>query len=310
MNTIEMVFAPLIPVAIVIAMGYMAGKMRQLKPEDSLLVTRLVLTWIFPSMLFVGMATTPRDDLLNGHFIICALLGLMLMYGAAFLWGYLKLRCLRAATLKAFVCAFPDAAFMGIPILALLFGPSSVYSVLIINLVSSLVMIPLTAMLLNIGQPGQNNGLFIFAKTVCLSLKKPLVWAPALGIVLSLTDIVLPRPIQQGFTLIGSATSGVSLFCLGLIISSVKIRLSADIWGNVILKNSLHPILMYVLTLMLGVSGLLQREIILLAALPSATMTAMFANEARIYEGEASTSILLGTVLSLFTFALAIYLTA
>ena len=47
---------------------------------------------------------------------------------------------------------------------------------------------------------------------------------------------------------------------------------------------------------------------ILLCALPSATITAMFANEAGAYQSEAATSILISTVLSIVTFSAAIYL--
>jgi predicted permease len=47
---------------------------------------------------------------------------------------------------------------------------------------------------------------------------------------------------------------------------------------------------------------------ILLCALPSATISAMFANEAGTYRSEAATSILISTVLALITFSFMIYL--
>jgi len=102
----------------------------------------------------------------------------------------------------------------------------------------------------------------------------------------------------------------VSLFCLGLIMSSHQLRLSAEVWSNVLLKNVLHPVLMFGICLLFAVEGILEREIILLFALPSATITAMFANDARLYQAEAAASILLGTILSIATFSIAIWLTA
>lgn len=47
---------------------------------------------------------------------------------------------------------------------------------------------------------------------------------------------------------------------------------------------------------------------ILLCALPSATIPAMFANEAGACKSEAATTILLSTLLSIVTFSFAIYL--
>lgn len=307
MSLLAQIVSPLVPVAMVIGLGYLAGCLR-LARQDSVLITRLVLDWIFPPMLLAGMATTPRGQLLDGRFIGCALLSMMGMYLLVLLAGY---RCgdRRVAALRAFVCAFPDAAFMGIPILAAMFGPSSLYAVLVVNLVSSLVMIPLTTLLLE--EPGRHgHRTAVFVETLTAALKRPLVWAPLLGIVLSLTGTVLPKPVYSGLTLIGCATSGVSLFCLGLIISGVVLRLTREVWLVIALKNLLHPLVTIGLLLGLGLHGTSARELLLLSALPSATMTAMFANEARAYEAEASGAILLGTLLSLITFPLVIWLSA
>ena len=52
----------LVPVAFVILLGFIAGKRRKLSHSDSLLITRLVLNWIFPSLLLAGMASTPQID--------------------------------------------------------------------------------------------------------------------------------------------------------------------------------------------------------------------------------------------------------
>ncbi|UBF28082.1 hypothetical protein K9N68_09445 [Kovacikia minuta CCNUW1] len=45
MQIIESIIAALIPVAFIIALGYFAGNQGRLKPDDSLLLTKLVLTY-------------------------------------------------------------------------------------------------------------------------------------------------------------------------------------------------------------------------------------------------------------------------
>ncbi|GGY20884.1 AEC family transporter [Paludibacterium paludis] len=307
MSVVANVLAPVIPVAIVIGLGYLAGRLRRMTRQDSQLISRLVLEWVFPAMLFCGMAGTPRAKLLDGAFIACALLCLMGLYLVVLLAG-LRASDRRVATLRAFVCAFPDAAFMGIPILSMLFGPSSLYSVLVVNLVSSLVMIPLTAVLLERG--AGDDRLAAFGRAVAISVRRPLVWAPLAGIALSLAGIAMPAAVSAGFTMLGSATPGVSLFGLGLIMSGVSLRLSREVLVNAVVKNLVHPVLAMGLLWLFGIHGALARELFLLAALPSATMTAMFASEAQVYEAEASGSILLGTVLSLVSFSLAIHFCA
>jgi malonate transporter and related proteins len=66
-----------------------------------------------------------------------------------------------------------------------------------------------------------------------IAIQNPLVWAPMLGIVISLLGIPLPAIADLSLKLIGQPTPGVSLLCLGLIMSSHKPRLTPEIWSNV-----------------------------------------------------------------------------
>ncbi|MET8644846.1 AEC family transporter [Streptomyces sp. NPDC004675] len=69
----------------------------------------------------------------------------------------------------------------------------------------------------------------------------------------------------------------------------------------------MQPALMFAATLVFSVKGVYAQQMILLCALPSATIPAMFAGEAGAYKSEAATTILLSTLLSIVTFSFAIY---
>lgn len=304
---LDRIVGPLVPVAFVIVLGFIAGKRGKLNHSDSLLISRLVLNWIFPALLLAGMATTPRSQLFDFRFVVATLIGIMGMYAIAFAMGWYRHRELKSATLKAFVVGYPDGAFMGIPILQAMFGAGSIYSVLVLNLVASLIMIPLTTMLLAIAT-GQGHGGKAFVSSISSAIRRPLMWAPAIGILLSLSAVKLPPVAADALNLLGKATPGVSLMCLGLIMSSVQLKLSREVWANMSLKLVVHPLLMVGAMFLLSYKGLYAQQMILLAALPSATIPAMFANEAGAYRSEATTSILASTVLSLITFSVAIYL--
>jgi len=134
------------------------------------------------------------------------------------------------------------------------------------------------------------------------------VAGPAIGILCSLLAIELPSVVVDSLKLLGNATPGVSLFCLGLIMSAVELRPSREVWENAVLKLLAQPALMVGAAVLLSVSGGNAQQMILLCALPSATISGMFANEAGVYRDEAATSILVSSILSLITFSLAIYL--
>jgi predicted permease len=67
---------------------------------------------------------------------------------------------------------------------------------------------------------------------------------------------------------------------------------------------------MWGLAILLGVTGMHRREMILLGALPTGSMTAMFAVEYNVYKEESDATILLSTVLSIVTLGIAIALTS
>jgi predicted permease len=304
---LEKIIGPILPVALVIILGYVAGKRGRLHHADSLVISRLVLGWIFPALLLVSMAATPRSQLFDLKLISATFIGIMGMYLGSLLIGWLRYRELKAATLKGFVTAYPDAAFMGIPILQAMYGAGSIYTVLVLNLIASLLMIPMTTMLLTVAS-GSASGWQAFRRSIAQAVRRPLMWAPALGILCSVLELKLPPLLAESFTLMGKATPGVSLLCLGLIMSSVPLKLSGEVWGNLGLKLLLQPALMIAAIVLFGAKGIYAQQMILLAALPSATIPAMFANEAGAYQSEAATTILVSTVLSIITFPFAIYL--
>ena len=240
---LEEITRPLLPVAFVILLGYLAGARGKLNQSDSVLISRLVLNWIFPALLLVGMAKTPRAQLLDIRFVTATFIGIMGMYAVAFVIGWYRHRELKVAALKGLVCGYPDAAFMGIPILASMFGPNSLYPVLVLNVIASLVMMPLTTTLLAIAS-GKQSGAQAFVSSIWEAIRRPIMWAPAIGIAVSVIGIKLPAVAADSLELLGKATPGVSLFCLGLIMSSVKLKPSLDVWGNLGLKLLMHPALM------------------------------------------------------------------
>jgi len=200
--------------------------------------------------------------------------------------------------------------FMGVPILGQLFGPSSLYPILIANLVPTLIIVPLTTVLLEIGaEENKRTGASVFVKTVVKAVCEPRVWVPFVGIVLVILDVRIPQFAITSLNLIGSATTGISLFVAGLIIAEEKVRLTKAVAVDVLAKNLAHPVAMLAVVLALGITGIVAREAILLAALPSAVITTMFAEEHHVLESESSTTILSTRVLAFATIPIIIALT-
>ena len=108
--------------------------------------------------------------------------------------------------------------------------------------------------------------------------------------------------------LIGQTTSGVSLFALGLIMSCHSIKLNRYVFLNIGLKNIIHPLIMLLLVILFNVKGLIAKEAILLCAMPTATMTTMFALRYRTLVQESTSTTILGTMVAIVTLPIFIIL--
>jgi predicted permease len=202
-------------------------------------------------------------------------------------------------------------AFIGIPVLTALLGNSAIIAVVVGLLISSLLLPPITLTLLAAGSPsqkGHKTGAVVWS-SILGALKQPLVWAPVLGVAVLAAHIPLPEVAQKSFTLIGQATSGVALFALGLLLSGHKLRVGFPAILNVVFKLLAQPAAMWLFAVLLGVTGVLRREMILLGALPTASFTAMFAIQYNVYTDESDATILLSTALSFLTLGVLIAIT-
>jgi predicted permease len=312
MSLLPVIVNALVPIAFVILLGFLAGRAGLIKPESSGVLAVLALDFCLPSLLFNASATMSTAALQNWRFFLGIALGLLAIYLLALAISLAIFRKpVVASSLQALNSAFPNMAFMGIPVLTAVIGASVVLPVVVGNLISSFELLPLTLTLLEAGSPAQEGrkGGAVVTSSLLRAIKQPLVWAPLAGIVMAAAHIPMPGVVQKSFSLIGEATSGVALFAMGLLLSGQKLRIGIAAILNVALKNLAQPAAMWLLALLLGVTGLYRRKMILLGTLPTASVTAMFAVQYKVYTDESDATILLSTVLSVATLAVVIALT-
>jgi malonate transporter len=319
MSSLSVIVLALVPVAFVILLGVLAGRLGLISPDRSRVLAALALDFCLPALLFAATAVMTLAELENWQFFLGIAVGLLSIYLVSLAASLTAFRRSTAASsLQALNSSFPNMAFMGVPVLTAVIGKSAVMSVVIGNLVSSFVLLPLTLTLLEAGKarkkgaPGAAGAgsMAVVGKSVLGAVKQPLVWAPLAGIALAVAQVPLPDVASKSLNLIGTATSGVALFALGLVLSGQKLHVGVSAIVNTGFKMFAQPALMLLVAILLGVTGVYRREMILLGALPTASMTAMFAVQYATYVAESEATILLSTILSLGTLGVCIALTA
>ena len=312
MSSLSMIVEALVPVAFVIMLGVLAGRLGVIKADGSSVLASLALDFCLPALLFAATANMTLAELENWRFFLGIAVGLLSVYLIALVASVVAFRKpIAAGALQALNSAFPNMAFMGVPVLTAVIGTSATLSVVIGNLISSFVLLPITLTLLEAGKPQSGAGHAAVAwKSLLGAIKQPLVWAPLAGILLSVAQVPLPQVASKSLNLIGESTSGVALFALGLVLSGQKLQIGVPALVNVVLKVLIQPAAMWLLAVLLGVTGVYRREMVLLGALPTASMTAMFAVQYNVYVAESDATILLSTIISVATLGICIAVTS
>ncbi len=312
-------FSVLLPVLFVILLGYWAGRSHRFDTDQVKGINALVLDFAFPALMFVGISSTTRREMLaEVPFLLSLFIGFAGFYVAALLVGRRLLgHSLGAAALLACSVSFPSVAFMGIPIFEDLFGNGSLLSVSAANALGILIVVPATVVLLEIDEhraklagtsaapPGDDG---VIKSALMSSFQKPVVWAPILAFLLVLVDLRVPVELESMFKLIGATTSGVALFASGLVSAAFKIKIDLEIVGNVVAKMILQPLCTAAIVLIVGVSAPLSHEAILICAIPTAVFPSLLAPRYDVYVSECASTLILTTLVMVATFPLALML--
>ncbi len=305
----------LLPVFFVLGLGYFAGRAKKFDADQVAGLNELVLDYALPAMMFVATVKNARSQLLSqGPYALALLIAFVGLFLIMVLVSTRVLHhSLGEAALQANLASFPSVAFFGPPIFQGLFGASSLVSIALAATLSAITIVPLTLVLLEIHRQHAAADEVrpvssLILQSLANTLKQPMVWAPLIGVAIVLVGVHVPQVFDNMLTLIGSTTSGVSIFLAGLIIAAYKIKLNGEVIGNALVKMIAQPLLMALLVTALGVANPLAREGILVCAIPTAVFAPLLAPRYRLYEVESSSTLVATALLIIVTLPIAIFI--
>jgi predicted permease len=307
-------FSVLLPVLFVILLGYWAGSSQRFDADQVRGINALVLDFAFPALMFVGISSTTRSEMLvEIPFLVALFIGFAGFYVLTILFSRRVLHhSLGAAALQACSVSFPSVAFMGLPIFEQLFGGASMLSVSAANALGILIVVPATVVLLEIdarrAKVATGSDSAVIRSALIGSLKKPVVWAPLLAFFLVAVDLRVPLELETMLKLIGATTSGVALFASGLVSAAFKVKVDREILGNVAAKMILQPLCIAAIVYAVGTSPTLAREAILIGAIPTAVFPSLLAPRYDVYVSECASTLIFTTLTMIVTFPLVMML--
>ena len=303
----------LTPIFFVMALGYLAGRYNIVDNHHVDGLNVLVMNFALPASLFAATASAPRAELVGQAPLFLILGGVML--AVFFVWYFLQTRILKIGkpdgSLQGLTIAFPNLAGVGLPILADIVGPSGTVPLAVAIASGSILISPLSLVLVEMNvrkTSGATEKKSNIIQPLIHALTKPIVIAPALGILFSLCGFSVGKVAQASLLLIGHAAPGVALFLTGVVLSSQAFQLTWKVVNATLFANILRPLATAAVVLALPVSSDTARIAILLAAVPSGFFGILFAVNYKLDSGATGSMVIASTVLSVITLPIAIIL--
>lgn len=295
----------LVPIFAGLLLGYVAGLRKKVDNKDVKSLITFVMSFALPCSLFLTIARTPQS-LLIGQSKVAVVI--TIVYAVVFVvtfFAALRLHQDSAtdSAVLALTLGFPNATAVGLPLLLAVYGAQSVVSVAVAITIGSITISPITLAILESETP-QGKALSSatrFRISFWKAVKKPVVWAPILGVVAVAIGFDIPAYLDKSLAILGSATAGTALFLTGLVVSAQHFSFNWSVGWSVFAKNFIQPALCLAATRLVGLPVEQARYVVLISAVPCGFFGIVFGKGFNATPEVASSSLITSYVIGIFT---------
>lgn len=297
-----------LPVFIVIALGYLLKRLELIDNNFVHQINRLVYYAALPLLLFYGIGTADFSANFNAALVLASAAaiaaGFCISYGYAVLRGYAPVA--RGTFSQG---AFRgNLAYVGLAMVMNAYGQTGFAraGILMGFLVPVLNFFAITALLLPHRNGGGAHGGKFWLRQMLLN---PLVVASFAGILWSFLHMKMPVFLERSLKITTGMSLPLALLAIGGSFSLAKLRgdlLMAGIATSI--KLLLLPLIAAILLTASGVTGQDLAIGVLIAATPTATASYIMAHQMKGDAELAGSIVMLSTLLSIFSYTLILYL--
>jgi predicted permease len=306
------ILTPLFAVFGIMLLGTVVQKLRLLPVETDQVLNQYVYYIAFPAILLIALAQQPIGEILQWGFIAGYSAAMVIIYLICLGISLIAQPKKHAiAAIRALNATFGNTAFIGIPLLIILFPQqqSALVAAAIASLLSVLMFaVALVSLELATNTQRQQHAALIMLMAVG---KNPIVIGCLIGVGISASGIKLPSGLAMMIQQIGNTSSPCALFAVGMVLAkAMRYQKDSSLFSVAnfvelslinLFKLAVQPALAFVMLKCFGVSGDYLVMGVILSALPTAASVYLLAQR---YNTQASTSaqgILFGTLVTFFS---------
>lgn len=302
MEIFERILGIILPVFIIIALGYGYARLRGNSVRaDMTTVNRVSMDVLCPLLIFTALAARDFDLVHNGALILAgALISLgsgLLAWPVARLFGY---------DVRSFVppMMYNNCGNMGLPLAMLAFGASSLGAAVALFMACNLVYFSIGIKITESGR-GDNNGV---RSAPWKFLVSPMMIAMIAGMAFALAKVGVPESLFHAMKMLGDACIPLMLFALGVRMLDVSFRS----WHIGLVGALVCPVaglvMAWLLDQVLSLAPDQRGQMYLFAALPPAVFCFMVAEKYKQEPDKVASIVLLGNLAALLFVPLGLWM--
>lgn len=284
-----------VPVFGVVALGFAAVRAGLFAAEAGAALARFMYYFAVPALLFRGIAQADLPAAPPWTVLAMFYLPALSLFAGMAALAPRTLGWARSERgLAAMSASYGNIVLLGYPLVHAAFGSAGALPLLLIMGTQSLVMFPLTTLLLE-RERTRGRGLHALLDLA----RNPVVVSLLAGFVCNASGTAVPVLLDRALELLSAAGPGCALVALGM--SLARYRLDGgyrDVLVFVAVKNILNPILAGGLGFALGLRGDVYTVVLMLAAMPVGINAFVFASQYGLRQDAVAKAIVVSTVVS------------
>jgi predicted permease len=302
MEVFERIAGIILPVFIIIGLGYAYARLRRdTVRSDMLAVNRISMDVLMPLLIFTALAAKNFDVAHNASLILA---GVVISFGSGLLtWPIARML---GYDPRSFVppMMYNNCGNMGLPLAILAFGTAELGAAVALFMACNLVYFSIGIKILESGRGG-NDGPHV---SPWKFLANPVMIAMALGMVFAIGGITLPTPMFTAMKMLGDACIPLMLFSLGVRLCDISFRSWPIGLAGAIACPLAGLIMAWLMEQVLPLTAGQRGQMYLFASLPPAVTCFMMAEQYRQEPDKVAAIVLLGNLAALIFVPIGLWL--
>lgn len=302
--------ALLFPFFGLIFIGYLAGRITKQPVEALGWLNTFIIYAALPALFFKLISKTPIEQLARLDFVAFGLMSTYSVFLLMFLIGYfIRRNSFADCTIQGFAGSYGNVGYMGPGIALMAFGEQAAVPVALIVCLENATHFITAPALMAVAGGDKRSPLRLAGDVTRKVLTHPFIVSVIVAFTAAFIGWKPPQPVQQLVDYLAQSAAPCALFAMGVTLALRPLkRVPVEIGYIVPAKLLLHPLLTFTILSYVGTfDPVWVATAVLLAALPAATNVFVIAQQYHAWQERASATVLISTVLSVFSVSVVLY---